>query len=249
MAREGPSRKPTALLVKLLRKVLLGCTQRELSERSGIDADLLSRYERGKVLQANPRNLERLLSAAGVLEIRKPLLLAIDQLSDLLNPRPPAEASASDPLRLRDLLDRTSRRLALLQPDTRNGEPAPGRIHPVALLVQWIRKVLLGCSLHELSLRTGIHENVLSRYEAGKVDRPIPANLDRILAAAGMLDAREPFLQAMSDLAAVLQRRPRPAESAGVPKTLLTADEIDALIAHSIELLRRTRKDLGLRQE
>jgi hypothetical protein len=53
----------------------------------------------------------------------------------------------------------------------------------------------------------------------------------------------------MSDLAAVLQRRPRPAESADVSKTLLTPDEIDALIAHSIELLRRTREDLGLRQE
>jgi transcriptional regulator with XRE-family HTH domain len=249
MAREGPSRNATALLVKLLRKVLLACTQRELSERSGIDADLLSRYERGKVPQATPRNLERLLSAAGVLEIQQPLLLALDQLSDLLSPRPPAEASASDPLQLRDLIARTSRRLALLQPDALNGEPGPGRIHPVALLVQWIRKVLLGCSQSELSLCTGIHENVIARYEAGKVDRPSPANLDRILDAAGLLHVREPFLEAMSDLAAVLQRRPRPAESAGVSKTLLIPEEIDALIAHSIELLRRTREDLGLRQE
>jgi transcriptional regulator with XRE-family HTH domain len=250
MAREGPSRNSTALLVKLLRKVLLACTQRELSERSGIDEDLISRYERGTVLQPTPRNLERLLRSAGVLEIQQPLLLALDQLSDLLSPRPPAKASSADPLQLRDLVDQTSRRLALLQPDALAGEPAhPARIHTVALLVQFLRKVLLGCSLHKLALGTGIHENVLARYEAGKVERPSPKNLDRILAAAGVLHLKTPLLQAMSDLAAVLARQPRPAEKVSTPQSLLTSEQIDGLIAFSLELLRRTREDLGLRQE
>lgn len=247
-AEEGLSRNPTALLVKLLRRVLLSCTLRELSERSGVHANLISRYEQGQVQQATPRNLERLMEAAGVLEIRQPLLLALEQLSDLLNPRPPAEASAADPLQLRDLLDRTSRRLALLQPDPLAGEPArPGRIRPLALLFRFVRKVLLDCSLRELSLRTGIHENVLARYEAGKVERPSPENLDRILTEAGVLHLRSPLLQAMNDLADVLARYPE--KSVELPQTFPTPDQIDTLIAHSIELLRRTRKNLGLPEE
>lgn len=247
-AEEGLPRHPTALLVKLLRKVLLSCTLQELAERSGVHANLISRYEQGQIQQATPRNLERLMEAAGVLEIRQPLLLALEQLSDLLNPRPPAQASADDPLQLRDLLGRTSRRLALLQPDGSAEEPArPGRLHPVALLCRFVRKVLLGCSLRELSLRTGIHENVLARYEAGKVERPSPENLDRILAEAGVLPLREPFLQAMNDLAGVLARYPE--KSVELPQPFLTPDEIDDLIAHSIELLRRTRKNLDLPEE
>lgn len=247
-AEEGLSRNPTALLVKLLRRVLLSCTLRELAERSGVHANLISRYEQGQIQQATPRNLERLMEAAGVLEIRQPLLLALEQLSDLLNPRPPAQVSADDPLQLRDLLDRTSRRLALLQPDALAAEPArPGRIHPVALLFRFVRKVLLDCSLRELSLRTGIHENVLARYEAGKVERPSPKNLERILAEAGVLHLKGPLLEAINDLAGVLARYP--GKNVELPQAFLTPVQIDALIAHSIGLLRRARNNLGLPEE
>lgn len=88
---------------------------------------------------------------------------------------------------------------------------------------------------------------MLARYEAGKVERPSPENLDRILAEAGVLHLRKPLLQAMNDLADVLARYPE--KSVELPEPFLTADEIDSLIAHSIELLRRARKDLGLREE
>lgn len=248
MAREGLSRNPTALLVKLLRRVLLDCTLDDLAERSGIHADLLSRYERGRILHATDRNLERLLSAAGVLEIRHALLLAVEQLSGVLTQRPPPLPSAADPLGIRELVDRTSRRLALLQPDVPAAARSP-RIHPLALLVLFLRKALLDVSQRELSLRTGIHENVLARYEAGKVERPSRENLDRILDAAGVLHLKEPFLQAVNDLADVLARQPAPGKKAAAPEPLLTQHQIDELIAHSIELLGRTRKELGLPEE
>src|SRR5689334_22662306 len=108
---------PTALLVKLLRKVLLDLTQSELSARSGVDADLISRYENGTIRQPTPRNLDRLLTAAEVPDLKQPLLQTADHLSALLSPPPPSPAPSGDPLRIRELVQKTSRRL--LRSDTR----------------------------------------------------------------------------------------------------------------------------------
>ena len=111
MAGDGLPRNdlgPAALLVKLLRKVLLDLTQGELSTRSGVDADLISRYENGTIRQPTARNLDRLLSAADVLDLKQPLLLAADHLSALLAPPSPSPAPpADDPLRIRELLQQT----------------------------------------------------------------------------------------------------------------------------------------------
>ncbi|MFP5285092.1 MAG: helix-turn-helix domain-containing protein, partial [Thermoanaerobaculia bacterium] len=87
---------PTALLVKLLRMVVLDLTQGELSARSGVDADLISRYENGIVRQPTDRNLDRLLSAAEVLDLKQPLLLAADHLSELLSPPAPSPPPPAD---------------------------------------------------------------------------------------------------------------------------------------------------------
>lgn len=110
---------PTALLVKLVRKILLDLTQDELSARSGVNADLISRYENGAIRQPTPRNLDRLLSAADALDLKEPLLFAADHLSTLLSPPPPSPAPAGDdPLRIRDLVQQTSRRQYLTQTQT-----------------------------------------------------------------------------------------------------------------------------------
>lgn len=243
---------PAALLVKLLRKVLLDLTQGELAARSGVDADLISRYENGTIRQPTPRNLDRLLNAAGVLDLKKPLLRAADHLATLLSPPPPSPAPppGDDPLRIRNLAQQTARRL--LQPDSR---PLTGEYSPpirrdlvtAALLARFLRAVLLGCSLGELSRRTGIHRDVLSRYEAGRVRQPDPDNLDRLLAEAQVLHLKEPLLRAMSDLSAVLSRQPRP-ESAEEP-ALLAPGQADSLVAFAADLMQRTTLRLGLERD
>lgn len=234
---------PTALLVKLLRKVLLDLTQGELSARSGVDADLISRYENGIIRQPTPRNLDRLLTAAGVLDLREPLLLAVDRLSALLNPLPKPTPSEGDPLRIRDLTQ--------TQSDSRllSGEYSPPIRRDLvasAILTRFLREVLLGCNLGELSRRTGIHRDVLSRYETGRVRKPDPANLDRLLAEAQVLHLKEPLLRAMSDLSGILSRHSQPASA---EETLLTPEEAGALVAFAVDLMRRTSIRLGLERE
>jgi transcriptional regulator with XRE-family HTH domain len=240
---------PTALLVKFLRKVLLDLTQGELEAGSGVDADLISRYEIGSILQPTPRNLDRLLSAAGVLDLKQPLLDAAGHLSALLSPPPPSlPPPADDPLRIRKLVQQTSRRL--LQTDTRH---LPGEYNPpnrrdlvtTALLVRFLRAILLDCTVGELSRRTGINRDVLSRYEAGRVRRPHRANLDRLLAEAQVLHLKEPLLRVMSDLSAVLSRHPQPANAGA----LLTPGEADSLVAFAADLMRRTSIRLGLERD
>lgn len=249
-------RGPTALLVKLLRKVLLDLTQGELSARSGVDADLISRYENGTIRQPTPRNLDRLLSAAEVLDLRQPLLLAAGDLSALLTPpRPRPAPPGDDPLRIRELVQHTSRRL--LQPDTRHvtGEyisPKRRDFGANALLVRFLRAVLLDCNIGELSRRTGINRDVLSRYESGRVRQPAPANLDRLLAEAQVLHLKEPLRRAMSDLSAALSRHPQPAAqpaaSAKEP-TLLSPEQVESFVAFAADLMRRTAVRLGLERD
>jgi len=259
MAVSPPHRNdlgPTALLVKLLRKVVLDLTQDELSARSGVSADLISRYENGTILRPTPRNLDRLLSAAGVLDLKQPLLLTAGQLSALLSPPAPSPAPpGDDPLGIRELLRQTSQRQYLIQtqPDSRllAGEynsPDRSDLVATALLARFLRAVLLGCNLGELSRRTGIHRDVLSRYESGRVRQPDPANLDRLLAEARVLHLKEPLLRAMSDLSAVLSRHPRPAASAGEP-ILLSPDQVESFVTFAADLLRRTSLRLGLECE
>ena len=239
------------LLVKFLRKILLDCTLHELSARSGVHPHLISRYERGEV-QPTSRNLDRLLRAAGVLEIQGPLLLAFDHLTTLLSPPPSGIAlSDADPLLLGDLLHRTSRRLLLLQPhpDARlsSGEysrPIRRDSASIALLVQFLRKILLGCTLRELSDRTGIHLNLLSRYERGGVRRPSSKNLDRLLLEARVLHLEDSLLLAMSELSALLARQPQPAKTIDLPESLLAPDEAGSFAAFTAELLRRTAEKL-----
>lgn len=247
---------PTALLVKLLRKVLLDLTQDELSARSGVSADLISRYESGTIRKPTTRNLDRLLGTAGVLDLEQPLLLAADHLSALLSPPEPSPAPpADDPLRIRELLREASQRQYLIQtqPDSRllAGEynsPERSDLVATALLTRFLRAVLLGCTLGELSRRTGINRGVLSRYESGRVRQPDAANLDRLLAEAQVLHLKEPLLRSMSDLAAVLSRHPRPAESADEP-TLLSPGQVESLVTFAADLLRRTSQSLGLKHD
>ena len=253
--KKQPPLGSTALLVKFLRRVLLDLTQDELSARSGVDADLISRYENGTIRQPTPRNLDRLLIAADVLDLRQPLLLAADHLSALLSPPPPSPAPpGDDPLRIRDLAQQTSRRQYITQTQTDSrfltGEYRP----PVrrdfvasALLARFLRAVLLGCNLGELSRRTGIHRDVLSRYETGRVRQPNPANLDRLLAEAQVLHLKEPLLRAMNDLSGILSRHPRPESAAET--TLLTPEEADSLVAFAADLMRRTSIRLGLERD
>lgn len=242
---------PTALLVKLLRKVLLDLTQGELSARSGVDADLISRYENGTIRKPTARNLGRLLSAADVLDLKQPLLLVAEHLSALLDPPPSPPPPAGDPLRIRELVQQTSRRP--LQTDSRllRGEyiaPIRRDFVATALLVRFLRAVLLDCNLVELSRRTGINRGVLSRYETGRVLQPDPANLDRLLAEARVLPLKEPLLRAMTDLSAVLARQPRPEESAG-KLPLLDPAEVDSLVAFAADLMRHTSRELGLERD
>jgi transcriptional regulator with XRE-family HTH domain len=241
----------TALLVKLLRKVLLDLTQEELSSRSGVDADLISRYENGIIRQPTAWSLDRLLTAANVLDLKQPLRLAADHLSALLSPPPPSPApSSDDPLRIRELARQISRRLPSNDSRLLAGEyssPIRRDFVTTALLVRFLRAVLLGCNLSELSRRTGINRDVLSRYEAGRVRKPDPANLDRLLAEAQVLHLKNPLLRAMSDLSAVLSRHPRPASAA--ESTLLTPAEADSLVAFAADLMRRTSVRLGLERD
>lgn len=238
---------PTALLVKLLRMVVLDLTQGELSARSGVDADLISRYENGTIRQPTDRNLDRLLSAAEVLDLKQPLLLAADHLSELLSPMTPSPPPpADDPLRVREILQRASRRLR--QTDSRflAGEyisPLRRDLGTSALLVRFLRAVLLGCTIAELSRRTGINRDVLSRYDTGRVQKPDPANLDRLLSEAQVLHLKDSLLRAMSDLSLILSRHPR---AANAETTLLTPKEVDSLVALSADLLRRASIRLGL---
>lgn len=241
---------PTALLVKLLRKVLLGITQADLSARSGVGEDLISRYETGTIRNPTSRNLGLLLGAAGVLDLEEPLLLAAGDLSALLAPPPPRPAPADDPLRIRELVQQTARRL--LQTDSRllPGEyiaPNWCDLGTTALLVRLLRRILLDCSLGELSRRTGIHRDVLSRYEAGRVRKPDPANLDRLLAEARVLPLKEPLLRVMAGLSAALARPPRPASAD--PAALLAPAEVDSLVAFAADLMRRTSIHLGLESD
>lgn len=235
----------TALLVKLLRKVLLGCTLDELSERSGVDADLISRYEKGKVRKPTSRNLGRLLSAADVQDLEQPLLHAADRLSLLLSP-PPADA-----LSLEDLIQRTSQRLLQSESRLLPGEysrPKRRDLATVALLTRFLRKILLDdCTLAELSARTGIHRDVLYRYETGLVEQPSRANLDRLLAEAQVLHLKEPLLRAMNDLSLLLSRQPQAANHPAVPP--LTPRQTESFLAFAEDLLRRTSQRLGLQGE
>ena len=116
-----------------------------------------------------------------------------------------------------------------------------------ALLVRFLRAVLLDCNLGELSRRTGIHRDVLSRYEAGRVRKPDTANLDRLLAEARVLHLKEPLLRAMTDLSAVLARQPRPESAGNLP--LLAPAEADSLVAFAADLMRRTSQELGLESD
>ena len=242
---------PTALLVKLLRKVLLDLTQGELSARSGVDADLISRYENGTIRQPTPRNLDRLLSAAEVLDLKEPLLLAADHLSALLSPPPPSPAPPEgDPLRIRELVQQTSKRLLRIDSRLLSGEYSPPIRRDLvanAILARFLRAVLLGCNLGELSRRTGIHRDVLSRYETGRVRKPNPANLDRLLAEAQVLHLKEPLLRAMSDLSGILSRHSQPASPGET--TLLTPAEADSLVAFAADLMQRTSARLGLERD
>ncbi|MEA2561417.1 MAG: hypothetical protein QOH06_2921 [Acidobacteriota bacterium] len=242
---------PTALLVKLLRKVLLDLTQDELSARSGVNADLISRYENGTIRQPTPRNLDRLLSAADVLDLKQPLLVAADHLSALLSPPPPSPSPAGgDPLRIRQLLQQTSRRLLKTDSQLLSGEYSPPNRRDLvasALLTRFLRTVLLGCNLGELSRRTGIHRDVLSRYETGRVRQPDTSNLDRLLAEAQVLHLKEPLLRAMSDLSGVLSHQARPASPCET--TLLTPGEADSLVAFAADLMQRTSIRLGLERD
>jgi transcriptional regulator with XRE-family HTH domain len=227
------------LLIRFLPKVLLGCSLRELANRSGIHENLLSRYGTGAV-QPTARNLARILSAAGVLEIRQPLLLAFDQLATLLSPPPTQDALPN----LRDFLQRTSRRLLQLQPDAElsSGEySSPDRrgLVATALLVRFLRTILLDCNQRELSRRTGIDRRVLVRYETGESRRLNAENLDRLLAEAGVLHLKGPLLQAMSHLSALLASPSRPAKVFDLP-----AAEVEAFLAFSAELLHRTSEKL-----
>jgi transcriptional regulator with XRE-family HTH domain len=250
--KKQPPLGPTALLVKLLRKVLLDLTQGELSARSGVDADLISRYEKGTIRQPIPRTLDRLLSAAGVLDLKQPLLRLADHLSALLSPPPPRPApNPADPLRIRDLLHQTSRRLRQLDSRPLSGEysaPVRSDFVATALLVRFLRAVLLDCSLTELSRRTGIHRDVLSRYEKGRVRQPDPANLDRLLAEAQVLPLKEPLLRAMSDLSGILSRQSRPQASAE-ESPILPPAKVDSLVAFAADLLHRTALRLDLESD
>lgn len=254
--KKQPPLGSTALLVKLLRTVVLDLTQDELSARSGVSEDLISRYENGTIRKPTPRNLDRLLSAAGVLDLKQPLLLVADRLAALLSPPEPSPAPpGDDPLRIRELLQETSRRQYLIpmQPDSRllAGEyssPDRSDLVATALLTRFLRAVLLGCNLGELSRRTGIHRDVLSRYESGRVRQPAPANLDRLLAEAQVLHLKEPLLRSMSDLSAVLSRHPRLAESAGEP-VLLSSGQVESLVAFAADLIHRTSQSLGLEHD
>ncbi|MFL6199479.1 MAG: helix-turn-helix domain-containing protein [Thermoanaerobaculia bacterium] len=257
--KKQPPLGPTALLVKLLRTVILDLTQDELSARSGVSADLISRYENGTIRKPTPRNLDRLLGAAGVLDLKEPLLLAAGHLSTLLSPPLPRPAPpGDDPLRIRELLLETSQRQYLIrtQPDSRllAGEynsPDRSDLVATALLTRFLRAVLLGCNLGELSRRTGIHRDVLSRYESGRVRQPDSANLDRLLAEARVLPLKESLLRAMSDLSAVLSRHPRHsrlAASAGEP-ILLASGQVESFVAFAADLMHRTSQSLGLERD
>ncbi|HWM90107.1 MAG TPA: helix-turn-helix transcriptional regulator [Thermoanaerobaculia bacterium] len=242
MAPASPPKTSTALLVKLLRRVILDCTQSDLSTRSGVHENLLSRYESGEV-KPTSRNLDRLLNAAGVLGIKEPLCFAVDHLFDLLNPPPQAAATPGDPLLLEDLLRRTALRLRQLQPDPQllPGEyipPTRREFHSTALLVRFLRNILLDCTLLELSSRSGIDKDLISRYGRGKI-QPGPAKLDRLLAEAHVLHLKEPLLRAMDHLSAVLSREPQPAKTTD-DEPLLAPSPSDSLLAFADELLRRT---------
>ncbi|MFP5284764.1 MAG: helix-turn-helix domain-containing protein, partial [Thermoanaerobaculia bacterium] len=116
-----------------------------------------------------------------------------------------------------------------------------------ALLVRFLRAVLLGCTIAEVSRRTGINRDVLSRYETGRVRQPNPANLDRLLAEAQVLHLKGSLLSAMSDLSAILSRHPQAASAAETP--LLTPKDIDSLVACSADLLRQASIRLGLKHD
>lgn len=242
---------PTALLVKLLRMVVLDLTQGELSDRSGVDADLISRYENGTIRQPTDRNLDRLLGAAEVLDLKQQLLLAADHLAELLSPPVPSPPPpADDPLRIRELVQRTSRRLSQVDSRFLAGEyssPIRRDFGTNALLVRFLRAVLLDCTIGELSRRTGINRDVLSRYEAGQVRQPDPANLDRLLAEAQVLHLKDSLLQAMTALSAILSRHPQ-AVSVAEP-ALLTPEDVDSLVAFSADLLRHASIRLGLKHD
>jgi transcriptional regulator with XRE-family HTH domain len=250
--KKQPALGSTALLIKIIRKVLLDLTQGELSARSGVDPDLISRYESGAVRKPTARNLDRLLTSAGVLDLKQPLRRAADHLAALLRPPEPSPpASPDDPLRVRNLLRHTSRRLR--QPDS---QLLPGEYSSpiwrdsatISLLVRFLRAVLLDCTVTELSRRTGIARSVLSRYESGHVGKPGSANLDRLLVEAQVLPLKQPLLRAMSDLAAILARHPRPEESAD-HSPLLPPAEVDSFVGFTADLLHRTSLRLGLESD
>lgn len=250
--KKQPAFGSTALLVKILRKVLLDLTQAAFSARSGVDADLISRYENGAIRKPTARNLDHLLTAAGVLDLKQPLLRAADHLATLLGPPPPHPAQTpGDPLRIRNILQRTSRRLRQLDSRLPSGEYNPPKrreFETISLLVRFLRAVLLDCTVTELSCRTGIDRSVLSRYESGRVGKPDPANLDRLLFEARVLPLKEPLLRAMSHLAALLARHPLPEESAD-DSPLLAPAEVDSFVTLAADLLHRTSLRLGLESD
>jgi transcriptional regulator with XRE-family HTH domain len=246
--REAPPQVLTAwaflsLLVKFIRTVLLDCTIRKLSIHSGIHENLLSRYENGEVLPT-PRNLDRILAVAGLLELKQPLLAEFDHLVSLLIP-PPVDAemlSETSTLSLEDFVRETKRSLWIQSHVRRPGEyrrPLRRNIVSTALVVRLVRRVILDCSVRELAQRTGISKSVLLRYEAGGVQRPKPENIDRLLSEAGVLYMKEDFFWAMDDVSSVLSRTPQPSKIFDLPP-----GDLEAVLAYGKRVMRETAEEL-----
>ena len=112
-----------------------------------------------------------------------------------------------------------------------------------ALLVRFLRRTLLGCTLDEYSELSGVNADLISRYEGGKVGRPTDRNLDRLLSAAGVLDLKLPLLRAFQHLSGLLMRVP--STSTGFEEFILEDGERDPFLAFAVELVRRTTQRLG----
>lgn len=123
------------------------------------------------------------------------------------------------------------------------GLPKTYDYNATALLVRFLRRALLGCTLDEYSNRSSVNPDLISRYESGKVGRPTDRNLDRLLSAAGVLDLKQPLLRIFEHLSALLSRHP-PA-SKDFEGLLLADDERDPFLAFAVELLFRTSQRLG----
>lgn len=116
-----------------------------------------------------------------------------------------------------------------------------------ALLVRFLRRVLLGCTLDEYSDLSGVNADLISRYESGKVGQPTDRNLDRLLSAAGVLDLKDPLLRTFDHLSGLLMRLPQ--ASKDFEEFMLEDGERDPFLAFAVELFRRTSQRLGASPE